>query len=435
MNWQEIYKSKLVSLEDSVKAVKSGDRIFYSAGCSAPPDLINALTKRYQELENVTLISGLLLYPFEYLKPQYRGHLNHLSIFLGPVERKFMPFGNVEINSYHFSQTDWLSVNYIKANVLMCECSPPDERGYMSYGPLGTFNNNIVKEHAQKVLVQVNKRTPYVYGSKNLIHVTEVDCIFEKDHEIPELPNIPVTELEKKIGSYIAERIEDGSTIQIGLGGIANAVGYLLESKKDLGVHTEMLVDSMVALAKKGVITCKKKTFMPGQITCGFGIGSRELYDFMDRNPLVGTHPTSFVNNVYNIAANDNFVSINNALTVDLTGQAGSESLGYDQYSCTGGQLDFVRGASMSKGGKSFIALESTAKSKEGSVSRIVTKFLPGQAVTTPRTDIQYVVTEFGVAELRNKSIPERVKEMVSIAHPDFREQLLKEAKEARLIY
>ena len=434
MDCKDNYKSKLVSFEEAAKAIKSGDTMWISPVCSAPIDLVNAVSKRYQELENVNAHSGLLMYPFELLKPEYKGHINYHSFFLGPVERKMVPYGNVNITSVHFSNMGWMMKNIVKANVLLAEVSEPDERGYMSYGPLGTFVNDLVAEKADMIIVQVNKNVPYIYGEKNLIHVSKVNYICEKDHKIPELPQPPVTELENKIASYIVPHIPDGATIQIGLGGIANAVGYGLENKKDLGVHTEMLTDSMVYLAKKGVINCSKKNYQSGKIVCGFGIGKQELYEFMDKNPMVYVTPIYEVNKPTNVAKNDNFISINTALMVDLTGQVCSESLGFNQFSCTGGQLDFVRGASMSNGGKSFITLSSTVDTKKGRKSRITLKLPAGSAITTPRTDMQYIVTEYGIANLYNQSIPTRVRELIKIAHPDFREQLMKEAKEAGLI-
>jgi len=437
LSWKEDYKKKLVSVEDAAAVIKSGDRVWLSPVCSAPIQFGEALAARYQELENVTVICGLLLHPWDFLKGEYKGHINYETFFMGPIERKFLSQGNVKVTSVQFSHIDWFTINRINANVAVFEVSPPDEYGYMSFGPLGTFNGAIAAKHASTVIVQVNNKVPYVYGgSDSFIHVSDVDYICEADHDIPVLPNPPLTELEEKIGAYIAERIPDGATLQIGIGGVANAVGLLLENKKDLGVHTEMLVDSMVTLAKKGAITCKKKNFHPGRITCGFGIGSTELYEFMDRNPMVETYPISYITDPYNIAKNDNFISVNNCLAVDLTGQVCSESLGFNQFSGTGGQIDFIRGAALSKGGMSFIALPSTVTDKNGNMSsRITCTLLPGSVITTPRTDVQYIVTEYGVAELKDKSIPDRVEAMISIAHPDFRDQLRSEAKKVGLLY
>jgi len=433
MNWQEEYKKKLVSVEDAAAQIKSGDIVMMSAGPSTPVDIISAIAKRYKELKDVTICSGLLMTPLDYLQAEYKGHIKHHTIFAGPLERMFLSQGNIEVTSYQFSKTEELT-NMLSYNVALFEVSEPDVRGYMSFGPLGTFNNGLVSRNADKIMVQVNKKTPFVNGMDAHIHVSKVDYICEADHELVEIPPIIAGKEEHKIAEYIVERIPDGACIQIGLGKLANAVGFQLENKKDLGVHTEMLTDSMVTLAKKGIINCEKKTFNRDKIVCGFGIGTKELYEFMDRNPLIATFPISYINDINNIAKIDNFVSINNALTVDLTGQVCSETLGFSVYSGTGGQIDFVKGAQLSKGGQSFIALKSAANTKNGPVSRIASVLLPGTVVTTPRTDVQYIVTEYGIADLYNKSNEQRVKAMVSIAHPDFRDQLTKEAKDAGLL-
>ena len=437
MSWQDEYKKKLVSVEEAAATIKSNDRVYYPPCGSAPATLIEAITKRANELQNVTMTGALVLYPFEYMKGSFKGHLNHQTIFLGPYERKAFPEGNVEVFSYQFGQTDWLTENRIKPDVFIVEVSEPDEKGFMSYGPIGTFNGDIAAKFAKSVIAQVNRQAPYVFGGpKSFIHVSEVTLICESDHKVGELNQPPVTEVEKQIASHIVGYIEDGSTIQLGLGGVANAVGFFLENHKNLGVHTEMLVDSMATLTEKGVINGSKKTLNPGELTCSFGIGTKKLYDFMNRNPFVKTYPISEIANVTQIAKNDKFVSINNTLMCDLTGQMCSESIGFDQFSATGGQLDFVRGAIQSKGGKSFIAFRSVAEKKDGSmISRITAALPPGAVVTTPRTDVQYAVTEFGCVDIRNKSIPERVKAMISIAHPQFQDELMQDAKKYGLLF
>ena len=437
MSWEAEYQSKLLSVDEAAAGIKSGDNVMISGANSAPKDILNALCRRYEELENVTLWTGLLMYPFDFLKREYRGHLNFVTIFFGPVERMFYHEGNVENFSFHFSRADQATLSAANFNTALCEVSPPDERGYMCFGPVGIYHSAILCQQAETVIVQVNRKTPYIYGQDNVIHVSEVDHIVEGDHDLPELPEISISDVEKKIGEYIAERIPDGSTIQIGLGGVANVVGRLLEGKKDLGVHSEMITDSMMYLAEKGVINGRRKTFHHGKMLIGgLCIGSRRLYDFVHRNPEVEFYPIYYVNDTSNIARNENFMSINNALTVDLTGQVASESIGFDMYSGTGGQLDFVRGAARAPNGKSFLALKSASIRKDGSLmSRIVSSFLPGTAITTPRADVMYVVTEYGVADLWNKTTTQRVKAMISIAHPDCREQLTREAWEAKLLH
>lgn len=436
MDWKALYQKKLVSVEEAAAVIKSNDRVWYPPCGSAPVDLINAISRRYKELENVTMSSALILSPFDYLKAECIGHIKHHTTFMGPIERKFYPQGNVDVTSYQFAHTDWLTENRTRANVFLAEVSPPDENGNMSYGSMGTFNGATAAKVAGTIIVQVNQEVPYVYGGqKSFINVQDVTYICEQDHKVPELPQPPVTDIAKTIASHMVDYIENGSTIQIGLGGVANAVGFFLEHHKDLGVHTEMFVDSMISLVEKGVITGAKKTLHPGEITCSFGLGSEKLYRFMHKNPMLRTYPISYIADENIIAKNNNFISINNALMCDLTGQACSESLGFDQFSGTGGQLNFVRGAAMSPGGKSFLAFQSFATMKDGSLtSRISAVLPPGAVITTPRTDIQYVVTEYGVADLRGQSISERVKELVKVAHPQFREELMQDAKKYGLL-
>lgn len=435
MTWQQEYRRKLVSFEEAASVFRSGDRIVMASGPSAPVDLVNALCARHQELQDVTVTSGLVMYPFDFLKAELKGHIKYESFFVGPVERYFLPQGNIDVLPHHFSAGAYLLTQHVKPNVWIVEVSEPDDRGYMSYGPIGNYIGDLTRELASTTIVQVNRKTPYVYGIQAHIHVSQVDYICEKNHELPQIPNIPIEDIHNKIASHIVDRIPDGATIQLGYGTIANAVGYLLDSKKNLGIHTEMLTNSMMDLVENGVINCSKKTFRPGKITFCFTIGSTELYEFMNRNIILESMPIWMINDVRNIAKNDNLVSINNCLMVDLTGQVCSESVGFRTISGTGGQVDFVRAARLSKGGMSFIALESTEKTPTGTISKICTALPPGTVVTTPRTDVHYVVTEYGIADLYCKSIPERVESLISIAHPDFRDQLREESKKVGLLY
>ncbi len=436
MSWKEAYKKKLVSVEDAAAVIRSNDRIVCSGLGSTPFDLMNAICRRKDELRNVTMFSGLILHPFEHLKAEYKGHISHVANFLGPFERRMLDQGNIEVGSNQFAHTDWVTKNIVKPNVFITDVAPPDENGNFSFGVLGVFNGHTAAQCADTIILQVNNEARFVYGPKEaFINIEDVDYICEQDHKLPELPMVPVTDVEKTIANKIVSFIEDGSTFQIGIGGLSNAVGFFLEHHKDLGIHTEMLVDSMVTLAEKGVITGSKKTLHPGEITCCFGGGARKLYDFMHKNKSLQAYPISYIADENVIARNKQFISINNALMCDLTGQVCAESIGFTQYSGTGGQVNFVRGAKMAPGGKSFLALESTAKKADGAImSRIVTAFPPGSVVTTPRSDVDYIVTEYGSAHLRGKTISARVKEMIDIAHPDFREQLMKEAKDNKLL-
>lgn len=436
MGWAQTYAAKLVSVETAATLIRSGDRVWYPPCGSAPVDLIQAITKRADMLENVTMHTALALYPFEYLRGAYKGKIGHHTVFMGPYERKAYREGNVEVTSCQFGQIDWFTVHRVQPDVFIAEVSPPDENGYMSYGSLGTLNGDIAAKTAKKTIVQVNRETPYVHGeAESFIHVDAVHAICESDHKVCELPQIPVTEVEQQIASHIVGYIDDGATIQLGLGGVANAVGFSLEHHRELGVHSEMLTDSMVVLTEKGVITGRKKTWKPGEISCTFGLGSQKVYDFMNNNPFVKTYPISTIASEAVIAQNHSFVSINNALMCDLTGQICSESIGFDQFSAIGGQLNFVRGAALAPGGKSFLAFKSVAEKKDGSlVSRIMSVLPPGAAISTPRTDVQYVVTEYGCVDIRNQSISKRVEALISIAHPQFRDELMFEAKKNFLL-
>ncbi|MGV8981012.1 acetyl-CoA hydrolase/transferase family protein [Clostridium sp.] len=435
MDYNKMYTEKVVSIKEAASKINSGDQIYLSGGNSAPIHLVSALCKRVKELENVDIFGALLMYPHEFLNLGFKGHINYHTFFLGPIERSMRGFGNVEATSIHFSKAGWMAENIIKPNVAMIETAPPDENGNMNFGPTGAGLNEIILKCATVIIVQVNRCLPVCMGESNSVNLSDVDFICEKDHPLPQLPQSKVTEIDKKIASYILPQIPDGATIQIGLGGIANAVAYGLEEKKDLGIHSEMLTDSMVHLAKKGVINCSKKNYNKNKIICSFGMGNLELYQFMDKNPLIHVAPIFKVNNSAEIAKNDNFISINTALMVDLTGQVGSEAIGFNQFSGTGGALDFVEGAVLAKNGKSFICLASTVKAKDGIKSTISISLPPGTAVTIPRANVQYIVTEYGIANLYNMSIEKRVRELIKIAHPDFREELLQQAKDEKLIY
>lgn len=420
-NWKDEYAKKLVSVEEAASKVESGDVIWYGPCCSAPLQLVDAIADRYQELDNVNIVSGMALHPFKmFQSPDYIGHINYHTVFYGPFERNFYKVGNININSIGLSEVANALENVYHANVLMADVSTPDEDGYMYFGPMGAAVNGEVLEYAKKVIVQVNKFQPKVVGECHRVHVSQVDYICEFDHELPELPQPAVSEIDKKIAELILPRIKDGSCIQIGLGGLANAIGYGLESKKNLSCHTEMFTDSMVYLAKKGV--------MNGRLHAAFGLGSKELYEFVGEGK-VEVGPISKINNPYEVGKIDNFVSINACLMVDLTGQVCSETLGHFIYSTVGGQDEYARGAALSKGGQGFLCLPSTVKNKDGSLKSTISLSLPeGEIVSTPRSDVMYIVTEYGIADLYHQPIRERAKRLIAIAHPDFREELTKQA-------
>ena len=426
-NWKANYEQKHVSVAEAAAQIRSGDRCWVGPCSASPIQLIEAIEDRVDELQNVELVTGMTLHPYKHLQsPDYIGKISCHTVFYGAVERACFKSGNVNVDSVPLAHVASTLKNIYKVNVLLADVSAPDEDGYLYYGPMGVAANGEVAEYAEKIIVQVNKFQPRVSGRLHRIHVSQVTCLCESDHELPELPQPEVSDVERKIADLLLPRIPDGACLQIGLGGLANAVGYGLGDKKNLSVHTEMFTDSMVWLAKKGVIT--------GRMFAAFGLGSRELYEFVGQGG-VELCPISFVNDPNEIAKNDNFVSINACLMADLTGQVCSETLGHYMYSSTGGQLEYVKGACMSEGGQSFLCLPSTVTKKDGSVSSTITLNLPaGEVVTTPRSEVMNIVTEFGIAELRDQPVRERVKRMIRIAHPDFRAELARQAVAAGLI-
>jgi 4-hydroxybutyrate CoA-transferase len=424
------YKELSVTLKEAVSVIKSGDKIAAGPAASFPLELMNALTKR-DDIRDITLYTALITTLPDFINPENSGKINYHSLFMGPMERAVLSTGIITPISLHFHQmADYFREQELDAVLL--EVSPPDEFGYMSLGPSAPMAGRSAFEHAKKVIVQINPNVPFLNGNDVHIHINETDFICEVERPLFELPDMEESGTEKDIASLISPMICDGATLQLGIGQLANAIGENLHDKKDLGVHTEMITPSMIELFKKGVITGRKKDINKGKMIASFLIGKEKDYEFLHRNPAVELHPTRYVNNPYIIGQHKNLISVNNALSADLTGQVSSESIGFKQFSATGGQLDFVRGASISRGGKSFITLESTAK--KGTVSRITLAFEPGTAVTTPRSDVEFIVTEFGIADLKRKNIPQRVIEMIKIAHPKFRDELAKEAVEKGLV-
>ena len=429
MDWKQLYKEKLLSLEDAAQKIKSGDKVFMGTILSAPTALMEAIADRVDELENVDLISGLLMHPFKFLQdPKFIGRINYTTYFLGPYERAFSKVGNVNVSSVQFSKLPRCLAEDVKPNVMIADVSLPDEEGYVYWGVCGALVNGFVAEFdsMDTIIIQVNKHQPKTKGQMHRIHISQVTHICESDCPLPQLPEIEITETDKKIADIMVPLVPDGAGIQIGIGGLANAIGYGLESKKDLYMHTEMVTDSLTYLCKKGVIKGKK--------LAAFALGSQETYDYVGEGN-VEIVPLYISNEPEIIGQNDNFISINSALMADLTGQICSESIGFRQYSSTGGSLDFCRGAAKSKGGQSFFCMPSTVKRKDGEIKSTIDVALPlGGIVTIPRTDTMNIVTEYGVANLHNRPIPDRVEAMISIAHPDFRDHLRAKAKEVGII-
>ena len=433
-DFQRIYNEKLMSAEEAAKKVESGWTIFMDAGCAQAPCLIRAVEDRAYagELSGVSVHGMLDIYPYRYFSdPALDGKVNGVSWFASSGAKKAIAEGRCDyVNSYyrdmpgHMSRFDY--------DAVFVEVSPMDRHGYFSLGTVGSNSEGNLKG-AKHVFAVVNDRQPRAVCGLQ-IHVSEVSAIVEDSHELPVLPAPKLDEVSLTIGSLIAEQIPDGACIQLGIGSIPDATGLALKSKHDLGIHTEMFTDSMVELLECGAANNSKKTLYPGKSVTTFAYGSQRIYDYIDDNPAFVILPVYYVNDPYVIAQNDNMISVNAAVEVDLWGQVCAESIGTRIFSGTGGQVDFVRGACQSKGGKSFIAFASTVNVKGTVKSKICPTLTPGAICTTSKNDVDYVVTEYGLAHLRGRPLSERVRSLISIAHPDFRDELTFEAKKLGML-
>ena len=432
-NILNIYNQKVVTADEAVTHIKSGDNIVIQPGCAAPIELINAMVNRKDELENVNLYHILVVGDLPYTKPGMEKHFKHKAFFIGANTREAVNDGRAEFIPIFLSEVPLLfKRGQIKTDVALIHLSPPDEHGFCSYGvDVGTIKS--AAEKSKIIIGQINSEMPRSLGD-SFIHINKINYIVEKNEPIKELPQIdPNTgkeflEIYDKIGTNIAELIDDGSTLQMGIGAIPDAVMNYLAEKKNLGIHTEMFSDGIIDLVEQGIINGEQKTLHPGKIIAGFVLGTRRVYDFIDNNPVIEFHPQEYVNDPFVIAKNRKMIAINSAIEVDLTGQVCSDSMGTRLYSGIGGQVDFIRGAVHSEGGKGIIALPSITK--DGKISRIVPKLKSGAGVVTSRGDVHYVITEYGVALLFGKSIKERARELIKISHPKFRDELTKFAKD-----
>ena len=398
-DWRALYKTKLVSAAEAVRAVKSGDRVVIGHACGEPPALVAALVDRAPELRNVEIVHMVAMGPAQYAQAGMEESFNHNALFVGGSTRKAVGEKRADYTPCFFSEIPRLFRDgYLPVNVALIQVAPPDEAGFCSYG-LSVDYTQPAAECAPIVICQMNSRMPRTGGAK--IHLDNMTYIVEQDEPLIELKPPQIGEIEKKIGENVAALIPDGATLQLGIGAIPDAVLLFLGGKKDLGIHSEMFSDGVVFLAESGVITNNKKTINPGKFTATFLMGTQKLYDFVHNNPAVELFSVDQVNDPCIIGRHKNMISINSALQVDLMGQVNAEMIGGSQYSGIGGQLDYVRGASRSIGGKSIIALPSSASA--GKISRIAIALDRGAAVSTSRNDVHYVVTEYGVAELRGQ--------------------------------
>lgn len=426
MSYQAQYQEKRRSAADAVRTVKNGDYIVVPTGVGEPPTLLTALSEQRRDFKDVKVSQILSLRKFDYLDPQTVENVRHLTYFYGGATRPGGQEGWTDFIPNYFSELPrMIERGLIPADVVFAMASPMDEHGYFSVS-LGTDYTMAAIAKARAVVLEVNPNVPFTYGNC-YVHISQVTALVETNDPVLEVGLPAIGPVQEAIGKYVADLIDDGSTLQIGYGGIPDAVVMQLTHKKDLGIHTEMVGDGILTLLECGAVTNRKKNYLPGKMVATFALGSKKLYNFMNRNPMLEMHPVNFTNDPYLAGQNDNLISINATLQVDFLGQCGSESLGSKPYSGTGGQVDFVRAANISKGGKSFIVLPSTAKND--TISRIVPTLTEGTHLTTSKNDVNYVVTEYGVAQLYGKPVKQRVRELISIAHPNFRSDLAEAAK------
>ncbi len=421
MKWQEYFASHTTTAQEAVKAVKSGDRIVLGHACGEPQIIVDALLARADELEGVEIAHEVPMGKGTYCLPQYEKSFRHNALFSGKPSRQAIREGRADYTSIYLHELPILFTSgQFPIDVTMVTVSPPDDQGQVSLGVSVDYTLQAIKS-GKTVIAEVNPNMP-VTGQGSLLPVEEFDYFVPVD--IPLIFQKPpvIGETERTIGQNIADLIKDGDCLQLGIGAVPDAILSCLGDKKDLGIHSEMISDGVMNLVKSGVVNCSRKNFYPGKIVIAFAMGTSEFYQWLDHNPLIEALPVSITNEPYIICKNDNMVAINSALSVDLLGQVAADTLSGIQFSGVGGQVDFVRGANNSKGGRAIIALPATAAG--GSVSRIVATLAPGQAVTTSRYDVDIVVTEYGVAHLKWKTNRERAKALISIAAPAFREEL-----------
>lgn len=434
-----MYENKIKTVEEALELVKSGDVIVSGMAASEGQLFFANLHTISEKVKDVSVISCLPMYDAQYItEVEHANSFNIDAFFFNKTLRKAKKNGNVSFLPNHLHLSGKKLFEYKKPNVFVGNATYPDKHGYVSLSLGNVYERNAV-DLADTVIIEINKNLPRTFGDVEL-HISDIDVIIETDYEIPTLPNVEPNEKDLKIGAFVAEHISDGDCIQLGIGGIPNAVAASLMDKKDIGIHTEMFTTGMMDLVKAGVVSNKKKQTHINKSVCAFVLGSKELYEFVDDNPSILVMDGNYVNDPYVIGQNDNQVSINTSIEIDLTGQCASESIGPVQFSGTGGQADTAIGAQRSKNGRSFITLYSTANAmnketgKREVISKIVPMLKPGAAVTLSRNDVDYVVTEYGVAHLRGTSVTERVNKLINIAHPDFRDELRIQAKEIGLI-
>lgn len=428
------FEEKTLSAAQAAALVKSGQSVYIGCCTSYARAIARELAARSTELTNVTIGCSNIIPPMTFLDAENPDAFHICTYFMGYEERRALKRGAADFTSVHLGQVDQWCRETFHPDIAFLDVSSPDEDGYMSLGASGCCMHPFIMEETDNIILQINRFSPYVYGERTRVHISDAKYVVYADEEKETVPGGVAEENDPeiiKMSDYLLDQIPDGACLQLGIGGVATAVGYGLGKKNDLGCHTEMMSDSIMALMKAGVINNSRPKFVPGRSVVGFAFGSRALYEFLDHNEKMFFGPFPMVNNPLNIGKNDNMISINTAMSIDLFGQVAAEGIGPHQFSGTGGQGDYVRGAQLSKGGKSFLAFKSTmGKDETGAVkSRIVPYFPPATIVTTPRSDVQYVVTEYGVVNLKVLTVRDRAKALIDIAHPDVRPDLTAEAK------
>ena len=434
MLWNQLYHDRTTTPERAVEVIQSGQRIFLTGNCSVPQSIVAALVERAPQLEDVEIVQVLTIGSAEYVDHEVAKHLRVNTLFISENVRAAVNDGRADFTPCLLGEVPLLfSRGILPLDAALIHVSPPDEHGFCSLG-VEVGITKTAAASAKVVIAEINPQMPRTLGDA-FIHISKIDHVLPVDYKLPEMPMGQPTDLSMQIGKRVADLIEDGSTMQMGIGAIPDGVLHHLGTKKDLGIHTELFSDGVVDLYEAGVITNERKTLHRGKIIAGFLLGTQRLYDFVDNNPVVEMHPTEYVNDPFIISQNEKMVAINSAIEVDLTGQVCADSIGTRLYSGVGGQLDFMRGSARSKGGKPIIALPSTVTTSRGDhFSRIVPTLKPGAGVVTTRNDVHYIATEFGVADLHGKTIRQRARALIDIAHPDQRAGLEQAAIELRYL-
>jgi 4-hydroxybutyrate CoA-transferase len=430
MDWKSIYQERLTTAEKAIQAVKSGNRVFMTGNVAVPQILLAALVAHAPNLKDVEICHALSICSSDYVGPEMEGHLRANVLFISPAVRKAVQEGRADFTPVLLSEFPLLfKNNVLPVDLSLIHVSPPDEHGFCSLGVEVGLTKSPT-ETAKIIIAEVNDQMPRSLGD-SFIHVSQLTHIVRVSYPIPPMPmsGETIDPITKKVAGYVAELIPDGATMQLGIGAIPDAILKFLKYKRDLGVHSELISDGVIDLVETGVITNACKSLLPGKIVLGFVLGTQRLYDWINNNPICEFRRTEFVNDPFIIAQNDKMVAINSAIEIDLTGQVCADSIGPKFFSGVGGQLDFIYGASRSKGGVPIIAMPSTEVLKDGAmISKIVPTLKLGAGVVTSRNHVHFVVTEYGIADLYGKTVRQRVKSLIGIAHPDFRLDLEKQA-------